>query len=294
MARVVCALMSCSSPRVPDVPFACASSFDCADPLVCASDGQCRPRGEAPVPVAGTATFSPADGVVGSIVRVASPRAGDAIAVRIGETATVILRRAPGSADVLVMPATRTGLLTVEGDGWSDVSVEPFTISLPAVPRVVLPAARVEGGGSVGQSVALDAMGLTALAGELAGDAGATAWPFTPATGTFAEGALTWQPMNGATSVALSANGTVALVGNGAANGAVGRAYVFERHDAGQWQRLDPSLVPSDPGGNSRFGTSVALSADGTVAAIGGPSDGSGRGAVWLFARTDAGWAQTG
>jgi Concanavalin A-like lectin/glucanases superfamily/Divergent InlB B-repeat domain len=44
----------------------------------------------------------------------------------------------------------------------------------------------------------------------------------------------------------------------------------------------------------ARQGASVSLSADGTTAIEGGPYDGSGRGAVWVFARTGAGWAQQG
>src|ERR1017187_3470060 len=46
--------------------------------------------------------------------------------------------------------------------------------------------------------------------------------------------------------------------------------------------------------GPARQGSSMALSSDGTTAIVGGPYDGAGRGAVWVFARTGAGWGQQG
>jgi len=44
----------------------------------------------------------------------------------------------------------------------------------------------------------------------------------------------------------------------------------------------------------ARQGSAAALSVDGTTAIEGGPYDGDGRGAVWMFTRSGTGWAQQG
>ena len=53
-------------------------------------------------------------------------------------------------------------------------------------------------------------------------------------------------------------------------------------------------LTPSDGVGNDDFGTSVALSSDGTTALIGGPTDNSQAGAAWVFTRSVGVWTQQG
>lgn len=44
-------------------------------------------------------------------------------------------------------------------------------------------------------------------------------------------------------------------------------------------------LTPNDKSGLAEFGNALALSADGNTAAVGGPADNSGTGAVWVFTR---------
>jgi hypothetical protein len=51
-------------------------------------------------------------------------------------------------------------------------------------------------------------------------------------------------------------------------------------------------ITPSDEAGAGQFGTSLALSADGTTALVGGPDDGNGPGAAWVFTRTSSGWSE--
>ncbi len=58
-----------------------------------------------------------------------------------------------------------------------------------------------------------------------------------------------------------------------------------------------PSRAKSSPAGETgagEFGTSVALSAEGNTALVGGPVDDSGVGAAWVFARSGAKWTQQG
>jgi hypothetical protein len=78
---------------------------------------------------------------------------------------------------------------------------------------------------------------------------------------------------------------------------------VFAR-SRGIWSQQGKKLVGSGAVGGARQGTSVALSADGNTALIGGPNDnpwdrsvpfGLGpAGAAWVFTRTDGIWSQQG
>jgi len=62
--------------------------------------------------------------------------------------------------------------------------------------------------------------------------------------------------------------------------------------------RIDPliqqgeKLTGNEQSGEARFGSSVALSADGSTALIGAPGDSAGPGAVWVFARSGSTWTQ--
>jgi FG-GAP repeat len=78
-------------------------------------------------------------------------------------------------------------------------------------------------------------------------------------------------------------------------NGGVGAAWVFSR-SGGVWTQ-QAKIVPSDAADKPpAFGTSVALSADGNTALIGGPNDnctlppclGSG----WVFTRSGSTWSE--
>jgi hypothetical protein len=91
--------------------------------------------------------------------------------------------------------------------------------------------------------------------------------------------------------VALSADGKTALVGAPAAQGHVGAAWVFTRSGT-TWTQQPGRLAASGEVGQGHFGYSLALSADGTTALIGGPADSQDLGAAWSFTRSGATWAQ--
>ena len=107
-------------------------------------------------------------------------------------------------------------------------------------------------------------------------------------TGNDATGAA-WQ----ASAVAVSADGNTAIVGGYLDNADAGAAWVFTR-TAGVWTQQGPKLVGSGAIGDAGQAWSVALSADGNTAIIGGPGDNTGAGAAWVFTRSGGQWTQTG
>jgi hypothetical protein len=94
-------------------------------------------------------------------------------------------------------------------------------------------------------------------------------------------------------SVALSADGNTAIVGGFGDNSYTGAAWVYIRSD-GVWTQQGSKLVGIGAVGNADQGHSVALSADGNTAVVGGPHDNSYAGAAWVYARSGTVWTQQG
>jgi hypothetical protein len=94
-------------------------------------------------------------------------------------------------------------------------------------------------------------------------------------------------------SVALSGDGNTAIVGGNADNSAAGAAWVYTRSN-GVWTQQGGKLVGTGAVGPAEQGQSVALSADGNTAIVGGNADNSGAGAAWVYTRTGGVWTQQG
>ena len=94
-------------------------------------------------------------------------------------------------------------------------------------------------------------------------------------------------------SVALSADGNTAIVGGSGDNSDAGAAWVFTR-SGGVWTQQGSKLVGSGAVGAAAQGYSVALSADGNTAIVGGHGDNSNTGAAWVFTRSGGVWSQQG
>jgi hypothetical protein len=104
--------------------------------------------------------------------------------------------------------------------------------------------------------------------------------------------------------VALSADGNTALVGGpddgpqlpvtGTYTRNPGAAWVFVRNGS-TWTQQEPKLTPTDGSPPDEFGSSVALSADGSTALIGsvrGNVGGGPGGAAVVFARSGSEWSE--
>jgi hypothetical protein len=106
---------------------------------------------------------------------------------------------------------------------------------------------------------------------------------------------------NYGTSVALSADGTVLAVGayvwEGATGANRGGVYIYDRNGSG-WTQRGSVLEAADAADIDRFGSSVALSADGTVLAVGAylweGAAGADRGGVYIYDINGSGWTQRG
>jgi lipocalin len=94
-------------------------------------------------------------------------------------------------------------------------------------------------------------------------------------------------------SVALSSDGNTAIVGGPNDNSGVGAAWVYTRTNR-VWTQQGTKLIGAGGVGNQSQGWSVALSADGNTALVGGSDDNSFAGAGWVFTRTANVWSQQG
>ena len=166
---------------------------------------------------------------------------------------------------------------------------------VPQGPRLV--GTLAAGASLQGESVAISADGNTAIAGG-PGDtnfAGAV-WVFTRSNGIWSQQGLKLVGSGAVGNaeqgfgVAISADGNTAIAGGPGDNAGVGAVWVFTR-SSGVWSQQGNKLVGT---GGGEQGLSVALSADGNTAVVGGPGDNNQTGAVWVFTRSNGVWSQQG
>jgi IPT/TIG domain/FG-GAP repeat len=155
-----------------------------------------------------------------------------------------------------------------------------------------------------GESVALSRDGRVAIVGGPGGKG--AVWTFIrPGTGNRwvqVTGKLTGKGESGdggfGSAVALSADGTTAIVGAPKDDSDDGAAWFYTRsgsrwvqQGSKQWNALSPTPV-SKGSFDSEFGRSVALSADGSTALIGAWRDYKGDGAVYVYTRSGSTWSK--
>jgi hypothetical protein len=161
------------------------------------------------------------------------------------------------------------------------------------------------GGLNQGSSVALSADGNTAIVGGPSDDGGhpganGAAWVYTRSGGVWTQqgsklvGSGAVGQANQGSSVALSADGNTAIVGGCCDNAEIGAAWVYTRSN-GVWTQQGSKLVGTGVvGGAADQGSSVALSADGNTAIVGGYGDNNYAGAAWVYTRSNGVWTQQG
>jgi FG-GAP repeat len=170
------------------------------------------------------------------------------------------------------------------------------------------------GKGRFGDGLALSGDGSTALiGGPEDGKACGTGcegvgavWVFTRSGSTWTQQGTKLTPPLKATRargaafgerVALSADGSTALIGSPGVRFGRGAAWVFVRTGS-SWVQQGKRLFGHKAQGEDLFGWSVALSADGNTALVGGPGDdgslANGLGAAWVFTRSGSTWSEQG
>ncbi len=155
------------------------------------------------------------------------------------------------------------------------------------------------GNARVGISLALSADGNTIVAGGYGDNFfDGAAWVFTQSGGTWSQQGSKLLPTPASSarfgaSVAVSADGNTAIIGGNTDNVNQGAAWVFTR-SGNTWSQQGNKLVGTGNTGAANQGFAVSISADGNTAAIGGYTDNSNQGAMWLFTRSGGTWSQEG
>ena len=156
-----------------------------------------------------------------------------------------------------------------------------------------------EGECGFGRAVAISGDGDTVLVGGATADERrGAAWVFTREGSVWTQQGPKLTAAEESTrghfgaAVALSGDGSVAVIGGPADHSHRGTAWVFTR-TASEWGERAKLTGPGTTEG-TYFGRSVAISEDGGTIAIGGTGDAHYTGAVWVFAGAGSTWLQRG
>ena len=154
-----------------------------------------------------------------------------------------------------------------------------------------------------GASLAMSSDGLTIVfGGPNDGDGGpGAAWIFNLSEGDWIQrgnklvgSGATGNALEG-TSVALSGDAQVAVLGGPGDNSGAGAFWIFRPSGGGSYTQQANKLVATGPSATAAQGSSVASNGDGSVILIGAPNDASSDGTVVIFARTALStWSQQG
>ena len=146
-----------------------------------------------------------------------------------------------------------------------------------------------DGVATQGQSVSISADGNTILVGGNSDSSNlGAAWVFTRSAEIWSQqgnklvGTGAVNAAYQGWSVSLSADGNTAIVGGWGDNNGTGSVWVYTR-SGGIWTQQSHKLVGSGAVGNAQQGISVSISADGSTAIVGGPSDNKNTGAAWTY-----------
>ncbi len=242
------------------------------------------------LPIPTISNFTPSSGAIGTLIRISGTNFKNLQTIDIGRVSALIISKSDSSLVAMVMPGTITSELkitTTIGSGTSGIfSVIPT--SFPSVQQ----GEKITGSfGNIqqGYSVSISADGNTAVVG---GNANVFIYKRTgnvwnqEGNQLFGINATNTQETY---SVAISADGNTVIVGDYADNANQGAAWIFTRIN-GVWSKQGDKLVGTGARGPAQQGFSVALSADGNTAIIGGRFNNGGEGALWVFKRTANVW----
>ncbi|WP_295648926.1 gliding motility-associated C-terminal domain-containing protein [uncultured Mucilaginibacter sp.] len=155
-------------------------------------------------------------------------------------------------------------------------------------------------GASQGASVSISADGNTAIVGGPGDNSNQGAvWVFTRSNSVWSQkgNKLVGAGNSGAAfqgnAVAISGDGNTICAAGYVDNSSQGAVWIYTLN-AGSWTQQGSKLVGTGNVGAANQGVSVALSADGNTALVGGYIDNNHLGAAWVFSRSGTIWAQQG
>ncbi|HRI26805.1 MAG TPA: IPT/TIG domain-containing protein, partial [Chitinophagales bacterium] len=249
-------------------------------------------------------SFSPTSGPIGTLVTITGTNLSNPTAPSIGGVAAITVSNNGTTLVAMVMPGATTGAVSVTNLGGTATGSGNFTVTPTPRPGVQQGGKLVgtgnTGAAQQGYSVAVSADGNTAIVGgrndnTLQG----AAWIYTRSGGVWTQQGSKLVGTGGSSdaqqgwSVALSADGNTAIVGGYKDNGDQGAAWIYTR-SGGTWTQQGNKLVGADNTGTAQQGYSVALSADGNTAIVGGRFDNISQGAAWVYTRSGGVWTQQG
>lgn len=167
--------------------------------------------------------------------------------------------------------------------------------------KIASPIAPTEG--DFGETVALSNNGEVMFVGEPQYEDGRGAvWIYRKSSLAWVQEQLLAGPEPGffGSAIAVSETGATAIIGALGANSFSGAAWVYQQSGT-KWLQQGEALsgTEEEPYAlkvhlGSGFGVSVAISADGNTALVGGFFDHNGAGALWAFTRSGTSWSQQG
>ena len=250
-------------------------------------------------------SFSPSSGAVGTLVTITGTDLSTPTAFTIGGAAAIVVSNSGTTLVGMVMPGAVTGTIVITTAGGTATSSGNFTVTATVYPDGQQGSKLVGTDISkAGTSVSVSADGNTAIVGGPYENYGVgAAWIYTRSQNTWSQQGSKLVGSGGnysgqGSSVAISADGNTAIVGgyHDGVNGATyqGAAWVWIR-SGNTWSQQGNKLVGTGGSSNAEQGTSVALSADGNTAIVGGPLDQDLQvGAAWVFTRSGTTWSQQG
>ena len=249
-------------------------------------------------------SFSPSSGAVGTLVTITGTNLSSLTAFTIGGTAAIAVSNSGTTLVGMVMPGASTGAISITTAGGTATGTGNFSVTATLYPGGQQ-GSKLVGTGNIGaanqgSSVAISADGNTAIVGGYFDNtAQGAAWIYTRSGSTWTQQGnklvgtgKTDYPRQGS-SVAISADGNTVIVGGYTDNNSQGAVWIFTRSGS-SWTQQGTKLVGTGYSGQANQGSSVALSADGNTAIVGGNGDNYNVGAAWVFIRSGGSWSQQG
>jgi gliding motility-associated-like protein len=271
----------------------------------------------------GITSFSPATGRIGTLITINGTNLGSPTAFTIGGATAVVVTNTGTQIAALVMPGAVTGPVSLTTAGGTAKSTGNFTVLAPPTTQMVpqqdeyLVANGLINPSNPGEylqgPVALSANGNTAVVGTSNSSDGVSGETFIwersgtgwvqqgnqGAQGTELIGTGGGGVISQGAAVAISADGNTVIIGGPGTDvtnnsyDQTGAVWIFTRTGT-TWAQQGSLLYGSGAVGASYQGYSVALSADGNTALVGGYGDNNYTGATWVFTRSNGVWTQQG